>query len=311
MTSLRTAMNLRRLMRSGRFDLLHAHLGISEVLAIAVPRSIPVVASRRGPNLGFETRRAYKLIEGLGHRRADVLISNTRFWADAAEREDLWTPVTRVIPNAIDPHEFPVAPMPQDEPPVIGVVANLHPYKRHDLFLRALKIVAGLLPSVRAVFAGDGAARPRLVQLVTELGLDDNVTFAGQVSDTRPLVAACHVVALTSSTEGFPNALLEAMSRGRPVVATGVGGVPELVRHGLDGFLTSDDPAEIAARLRSVLVEGDLRARMASSAHERAGVFSWDKLVRDTESVYRKVLTMPRRSSRTRSRKCWRSPQVF
>jgi glycosyltransferase involved in cell wall biosynthesis len=216
-----------------------------------------------------------------------------------------------VIPNAIDPNEFPVAPMPPDVPPIVGVVANLHPYKRHDLFLRTLKIVAGRLPTVRAVFVGDGVARPRLEQLTTELGLADHVTFAGQVSDTRPLVAGCHVVALTSSTEGFPNALLEAMSQARPVVATRVGGAPELVRHGLDGFLTSDDPAEIAARIRSVLVDRDLRTRMASSARERAGVFSWDKLVRDTESVYREVLAMPRGSSRPRSRRSDLAPHVF
>jgi glycosyltransferase involved in cell wall biosynthesis len=85
------------------------------------------------------------------------------------------------------------------------------------------------------------------------------------------------------------------MSQGRPVVATRVGGVPELVRDGEDGFLTSGEPVEIAARLRSLLEDPALRDRMAHSAHERAATFTWERLVRQTEEVYREVLARRRR----------------
>jgi glycosyltransferase involved in cell wall biosynthesis len=100
---------------------------------------------------------------------------------------------------------------------------------------------------------------------------------------------------MTSDHEGFPNALLEAMSQGRPVVATRVGGVPELVRDGEDGFLTSGDPVEIAARLRSLLTDRAMRERMARSARGRAGTFTWERAVRETEAVYREVLARRRR----------------
>jgi glycosyltransferase involved in cell wall biosynthesis len=84
------------------------------------------------------------------------------------------------------------------------------------------------------------------------------------------------------------------MAQGRPVVATGVGGVPELVRDGVDGLLTSSDPDDIAARLHSVLVDAALRERLGGSARERASTFTWDRLVRETESVYSDVLARRR-----------------
>jgi L-malate glycosyltransferase len=293
-TTLRTTRRLREVVHTGGFDLVHAHLGLSELLATVTPRSVPVVASRRGPNLGFNSA-AYKLLEGLGHRRSDVLISNTRYWAEAAERDDRWTPPTRVIHNAIDPEEFPVLPMPAENAPSVAVIANLHPYKRIDLFLRAFRLLGESVPEARATLAGDGVERRRLERLAQELGLRERVTFAGQVPDTRAIVGSSHVVALTSEVEGFPNALLEAMAQGRPVVATRVGGVAELVRDGEDGFLTALDPLEIASRLRTLLTDPDLRDQMARSATERTRGFTWERVVRETEGVYRDVLIRRRR----------------
>jgi glycosyltransferase involved in cell wall biosynthesis len=293
-TNLGAVRRLREVVHVGGFELVHAHLGVSEMLAVVTPRSVPVVASRRGPNLGFG-KGLYRLLEGLGHRRSDVLISNTRYWAEAAERGDRWTPPTRVIHNGIDPEEFPILPMPAGSAPRVAVIANLHPYKRIDLFLRAFRLLGESIPEARATLAGDGIERQRLERLTQELGLRERVTFAGQVHDTKPIVGSSHVVALTSGVEGFPNALLEAMAQGRPVVATRVGGVPELVRDGDDGFLTTDDPVEIASRLRTLLTDPDLRYRMARSASERARGFTWERVVRETEDVYRDVLSRRRR----------------
>jgi L-malate glycosyltransferase len=291
---LNVARRLRRVVRELRVDLVHAHLGLSEVLAVAVPRSVLVVSSRRGRNVGFQSNAALKLIEGLGHRRADIMICNTRHWAELSKRDDLWTPPTRVIYNAIDPSEHPVAPMPSGDQPSIAVIANLHPYKRHELFFQAFRLLLGRLPTARVTLVGDGARRPILERLASRLRIAEQVSFAGEVADPRPIVGRSHVVALTSEHEGFPNALLEAMAQGRPVVATGVGGVPELVRDGVDGLLTSSDPDDIAARLHSVLVDAALRERLGGSARERASTFTWDRLVRETESVYSDVLARRR-----------------
>ena len=198
-----------------------------------------------------------------------------------------------MIHNAVDTKRFARAPTPED-PPTVVVVANLHPYKGHELFLRAIGLVRRRVPAVRAVLVGDGSERERLEHDVRERDLAGSVTFAGRVSDPRPFFARAHVAALASDTEGFPNALLEAMAMGRPVVARGVGGIPELVRDGEDGFLVGADPQEMADRLTSLLLDGDLRARQGTSANARAGTFTWDRVVRETETVYREVLSARR-----------------
>src|SRR5439155_27342256 len=128
------------------------------------------------------------------------------------------------------------------------------------------------------------------------------VTFAGQVPDTRPLVRAAHVVVLTSAHEGFPNVLLEGMAMGRPVVATGVGGIPELVRDGVDGLLTAQDPPAIAAALRAVLTDPARLRAMASCAADRARQFGWDRLVEQTEALYREVAWGPGATAKGRTR---------
>jgi glycosyltransferase involved in cell wall biosynthesis len=288
--NLRTALMLRRVVRERRVALVHAHLGISEVLATVVPRNVPVVASRRGRNVGFEDRRLLKLVEGVGHRRTDLLLCNSRYLADHAREKDLWLPPMDVIYNAVDLERFQPAPPPPSHPPSVVVVANLKRYKGQERFLRAFELVVREIPQAIALLVGDGPARATFARLAFELGIDRNVTFVGQVADPRPYVARSHVAALTSSHEGFPNAILEAMAMGRPVVATSVGGVPELVRHGVDGLLTSLEPQDIATAIVTLLGDEALRTRMGVEARRRAEGFDWDRVVRETETAYQKVL---------------------
>lgn len=294
-SNLRSLRALRRLMRDIRVDLVHAHLSLSEVVAaLAAPRRLPIVAARRGRNVEFEHRPWLRPVEGLAHYRADLMICNSRYLAEYTRRHDLCPPRIEVIYNAVDLEGFAPAPMPSSKEPTVAVVANMRPWKRHQDFLLAFRTVAAELPAARAVLVGDGAERESLVELAARLGIADRVDFVGEVPDPRPFVAASHVVALTSRHEGFPNALLEGMAMGRPVVATGVGGIPELVRDGVDGFLTPNEPQAIAQRMLDLLRNADVRERMGREARRRAEGFGWDRVVRETEALYREVL---RRSS--------------
>lgn len=287
---------LRRTVVRGGFDLVHAHLGLSEVIAAMVtPRRVPIVASRRGRNRGFESNPVLKLVEGAGHRRVDVLICNSAYLAELTRTEDRWPPPIRVIHNAVDLERFTPAPMPAEDRPSVVVVANLHAYKGHDRFLRAMELVRERLPDARATLVGDGVELPRLVELARTLGLSDSVTFTGALPDPRPFVESAHVAALASDTEGFPNALLEAMAMGRPVVARRLGGIPELVRDGEGGFLVGSEPREMADRLIEILQDTELRERMGRSARTHAESFTWDRVVQETEDVYQEVLRYRRR----------------
>jgi len=280
------AVGLRQAMRG--CDLVHAHLGLAEVLVAAcAPRAIPFVASRRGRNTGFDGRLWLRVLEAFGRSREDVLICNARYWADRVP--DLWAPQIEVVHNAVDLDRFAVEPLPPERSTVV-VVANLKPQKGHERFLRALALARSRVATARAVLVGDGSERSRLERLSESLDVADAVTFVGQVLDPRPHLKQAAVAALTSDHEGFPNALLEAMALGRPVVATRVGGIPELVRDGQDGFLTGPSPGEIADALVRLFTDGALLARMAVSARARAETYPWDRVVRETEAVYRRVI---------------------
>ena len=287
---IRTVLALRSTVRAVGADVVHAHLHASELLAAAgTPRGIPIVASRRGHAGRYEGNRAFASLERLAHRRIRTMICNSDYLARRARASDPSLPPVTVIHNAVDLDRFAARPQ-ADGPPHATVVANLHPYKGHDRLLRAWHLVRRTLPDATLTFVGDGSEREHLEQLTRDLLLDDAVSFAGLVEDPRPHVEAAHVVALASDHEGFPNALLEAMAMARPVVATRVGGIPELVRDGRDGFLASSDPSDIAERVLVLLGDADLRARMGASARVRAESFTWSRVVQQTEAAYRDVL---------------------
>lgn len=296
-SNLKTTLTLRRVVRRERIDLVHAHLGLSEVLAMVVPRNVPVVASRRGRNVGFEDHAFLKLVEGLGHRRTDLLLCNSHYLAQYTRGKDLWPPPIEVIHNAVDLERFRFAAMPPLNPPTIAMVANLKPYKGQKRFLQAFRLVAREIPAARALLVGGGPDRARLAALTSQLGISKVVTFVGQVEDPRPYVEQSHIAALTSSHEGFPNAILEAMAMGRPVVATRVGGIPELVRDGVDGLLTSLDPVRIAMAIAKLLRDEPIRTKMGIEARHRAESFEWDCVISSTEAAYHRVLRRRLRGS--------------
>jgi glycosyltransferase involved in cell wall biosynthesis len=287
---LRARRQIRELVRARAVDIVHAHLTMSELLvAGSVPRNVPIVASRRGRDLRYEHVRWFRIGQGLAHRRVRLMICNSTDLATGTLERDIDPPPIMVIPNGVDLDRYAPVPLPSE--PVIVVVANLIGYKRHDLFLRALEVVARRIGGVRAVLVGDGPERDRLEALALRLGISDRVDFRGKVADPRDAVGSARVAALTSVHEGIPNALLEAMAMGRPCVATAVGGVPEMITDGVEGFLVGDHPEAIADRLIHVLTVGDAAERMGRAARERAADFDWKKVTERTQDVYRIALS--------------------
>ncbi|MGU3499858.1 glycosyltransferase [Mycobacterium sp. C31M] len=138
--------------------------------------------------------------------------------------------------------------------PVVGILGALRWEKDHETFLRAAHIVLDQMPSAKFLVVGDGPCRGQLERLCRELGITENVRFTGMRSDVSRLLCAMDVFAMTSVTECFPMALLEAMACARPVVCTAVGGINEIVDDGRTGYLVPPkDPAQIAARVVHLL----------------------------------------------------------
>jgi glycosyltransferase involved in cell wall biosynthesis len=178
-----------------------------------------------------------------------------------------------------------------EDAPVIGSVANFKAAKDHATLLRATAHVRRAVPGVRLLLVGQGPLEAATRHLAAELGLEETVVFAGFRSDARRLAATFDVFTLSSTFEGLPIALLEAMALGRPAVVTRVGGVPEVVTDGAQGLLVPPrDPAALAEGLRCLLGDPQLRARMGTAARARVLDFDIRKAVRRVEQVYAGLL---------------------
>lgn len=161
------------------------------------------------------------------------------------------------------------------------------PVKRVPALVEAVADVPGL----RLRLVGDGPERPAVEDAVARAGADDRVELLGFRSDPAPLVADADVFALTSAAEACPIALLQAMALGRPVVASRVGGVPEIVRDGVDGLLvTPGDDDALRAALRRLRDEPELRHRLGAAAADRVrDRFTMQRCADRLLDVYREV----------------------
>jgi glycosyltransferase involved in cell wall biosynthesis len=194
----------------------------------------------------------------------------------------------RVIVNGVDPSAF------AEPAPVAGRVlqiGRLAGQKRPDVAVRAFARVRDTHPAAELQLVGDGPWKPQLRQLVDELALGDAVQILGTRDDVPALLAKTACVLLTSDYEGCPYSVLEAMAAGAPVVATSVGGVPELVVNGETGFLVEPGNPEAAARAVESLLADPERARaMGEAGRARArALFSRERMVAELDALYREV----------------------
>ena len=174
---------------------------------------------------------------------------------------------------------------------VVAIVARLVPIKAHEVFLEMAVRVTATIPDVVFLVVGDGERRAELEQLARTLGIHEKTRFLGWRADLDRVYADCDVVVLTSRNEGSPVALIEAMASGRPVVATRVGGVEELV--GEVGLLADvDDSAALARAVSQLLADPERASRLGQAARQRVvTTYGKDRLVDDVDGLYRRLLT--------------------
>lgn len=178
----------------------------------------------------------------------------------------------------------------------VGFVGRLVPVKDPATLVRAVALAAETIPELHLIVAGDGELRASLAATAREAGIGDRTHFLGWYNDLGTLYSAMDVFALTSLNEGTPVSLIEAMAAGVPAIATHVGGVPDVIEHGVSGLLVA--PREPAAMARALVETLSDRARadeMARTARARvAGRNDAARLVRDIDALYREQLRRKR-----------------
>jgi glycosyltransferase involved in cell wall biosynthesis len=183
-----------------------------------------------------------------------------------------------------------------DGSPLVLFLGRLNPLKGPQFLLDAAPKLVEEFPGICFAFVGpdQGGYVDALKRRVSELGLERRVRFTGLISEfTEKMDAysACDVFVLPTSYEGTSQAIFEAMSRGRPVVATRVGGIPSQVEEGKQGFLVDyGDAAALADRVGAILRDGTLAKAMSDSARNRAEGYRYSKLVRDLLANYQEIV---------------------
>ena len=197
---------------------------------------------------------------------------------------------TIVIPNAIDVESAPQATHAREKPLLLSV-GRLKAPKDFPTLARALDRLPS--DSFEALIVGDGPERPSLEEEIERLGLGELVRLAGERRDVPELLAGADVFVLSSSSEGMPMSVLEAMAAGLPVVASRVGGVPELVVDGETGLLVAPgDVEELAAALERLIADTELRQRLGAAGRARARQeFDPDSFRRAHVELYSRELT--------------------
>ncbi len=299
------ARHLRRALARVGADIVHAHTGHSVMLAALATRrtSTPMVVTRR---VSRPLRRGALTRWKYGRAAATIAIS--RAVAHTLQDAGLSEQRVTVVPSGIDLGALPRPVAPETlralgVPPgamLVVTVAALTAEKDHLTLLAALASAHARVPSLHALLVGRGPLDAQLRARARELGLAHAVTFTGHRDDAGSLLAAADVAALASRSEGLSTMLIEAMALGVPIVATNVGGIPEVVAEPSVADGRDDSPAGILVAAGDAPALGDaivqvaadatLRARLSRAGVRRAARFSIDRTAAETLAVYERVL---------------------
>jgi L-malate glycosyltransferase len=273
--------------------IVHASELYSNIFALpaAALARVPVrIGNRR--EINPDKTAAQIALQRAAYTFAHRVVANSRAAASRLERERIARRKIAVIPNGIDCSRFATHQEKTSRRRVI-VVANLRREKAHDVLLRAAVTIVRRFPDATFDVVGDGPQREPLAALTHTLGLERAVRFLGHRDDIPALLAAADIFVLPSRSEAFPNAVLEAMAAGLPVVATAVGGIVELVADTRTGLLVRpDDPASLAARLCDVMLDAPFASRLGEAARAEAHArYSFDRMVDSFDRLYVHELT--------------------
>lgn len=302
---LRERGRVKALLEELRPDVLHTHGYRSDLLhgGSARRQGVAAVSTLHGSSRMGGLSHLFEALQERALRHFDGVVAVSAPLVEILLRKGVPRERIHLVPNGWTPPRDPLSRaearaalgLPEGEIPVIGWIGRLIPIKGCDVFLRALGEL-GEEPWLASVI-GDGPERAGLEGMVTSLGLEGQVRLHGAVHEAARFLRAFDLFVLSSRSEGTPMVVLEALGSGTPVVATAVGGVPDLLEEGGAGWLT---PPEDSGRLGAAIREALTRTTLAQEKSERGrarleselGMEAW---IRGHIAVYRSAMARRRK----------------
>ncbi|HXO39040.1 MAG TPA: glycosyltransferase family 4 protein, partial [Candidatus Acidoferrum sp.] len=271
----RAVRQIEEYIQEDRIDLLHTHGYKADLYGyVAARRSHkPIVATCHNWVGGTAALGIYNHLDRMALKRFNALAAVSDSVAQRLMDSGVSARKIKTIANGIDVEPFECAqPLPAlafDGHKVVGMVARLDLQKGFEYLLRAVRELSSAFSSLKLVIVGEGPDRKAIEDMIRQYSLQSNVILAGQQSDMRGVYAAMDVFALPSLNEGLPMTILEAMAASKPVIATRVGAIPGVIKHGESGLLVDPRDADgLRSALARLLTDSDLCRRMGAAGHD-------------------------------------------
>ena len=312
--TLRRQLKFVRDIRRESIQIVHAYgfyPNLFAVLPAALGTNCVTIASVRDIGVFTDRHRMRSVTQAMACRMADCVIANSNAVRDWLSKQGLGRHDIRVVPNGIAiPHrsgrsaDFPIRSELKIDPktPLIAVVGRLARTKGIEFFLQSAAALAPRFPSARFLIVGGACVEPEyqteLENQATALNLAGRVIFTGQRTDVPQIMREIDISVVPSLSESCSNSLLESMAHGLPVVATRVGGNPEIIDDGLNGILIPvQDSGAMTQAITALLESPELGRHLGGSAREKViREYTIERLLRRTEDVYVSLLDRRRRS---------------
>jgi len=293
--AIRAVFELRRFLEEERVQIVQTFFESSDLWGGCVTKlmsSAKLIWSRRDMGIlrGRKHWIAYRLMAGLPDR---VFAVSDQVRRHCIEVDHVEPDRTETIYNGLNLSDWSVIPHESREHDelVVATIGNIRRVKGHDILVRAVALVASHFPSVIFRVGGD-VLEPEyfveLQELVRELGVADRIQFTGGVTDLRRYLTEADIFVLPSRSEGFSNAIIEAMAASLPVVATDVGGNAEAVENGVNGYIVPpEDPSALAAAIMRLLADRQRLLEMGASGRRTvAKRFTTEAMMLRTVEAY-------------------------
>ena len=294
------------MLKQYKINILQSFLFIDNILGSVVGRlaGTPIVIlGQRGTimsvNEDMEKHNIRFYIQCAVSRFSDLIVANSNYYKTYLCKHNIHHSKIQIIYNGVNIHksDSPIGAetgIKKNNSIILGIVSRLIPQKGHKYLFKALALLGkDYLNKIVLLIIGDGVYRSYLEKLSEGLSISEKVVFLGERNDVDSLLDVIDIVILTSVYgEGTPNAILEAMAKGKPVIATRVGGIPEIVIDGETGILVEPrNPTALANAILLLLRDGNLRRNMGTAAKERiSNNFTLTKMINNYEAIYTSLL---------------------